>query len=80
MADLEISVPDDLRKWVESHVADGSHASAADYVSHLIRRDIDQDEDVVRLRAAIDEGRASGVSTRSLEDIWADGLPGRNAA
>lgn len=39
MAQMNISLPEKLREWVETRVAQGRFSSASDYVRHLIRRD-----------------------------------------
>lgn len=72
MAQMNISIPEKLKAWVESRVSDGSYASSSDYLRDLVRQD--QREWAVRqqLQAAIDHGRASGRSERSLQDIVAE--------
>jgi len=72
MAQMNISIPDALKSWAEQRVAEGRYSSTSDYVRDLVRRDQEQQEKVARLQAAIDEGRASGISKRSIEDIIAD--------
>lgn len=78
MAQLNISMPDALREWIDSQVAGGRYASPSDYVRDLVRRD--EDAAVAQLRAALDAGRASGTSERSLKDIIRDRLNERDAA
>jgi len=41
-------------------------------VRDLVRRDQEREEKRRALQAAIDEGRASGISDRGIEDIIAD--------
>lgn len=72
MAQMNISIPDKLKSWAESRVAEGRYSSTSDYVRDLVRRDQEQEEKLRRLRAAIEDGLASGVSTRTIEDIIAD--------
>ncbi|RZF62964.1 type II toxin-antitoxin system ParD family antitoxin [Sphingomonas populi] len=72
MAQMNISIPDKLKSWAERRVADGDYSSTSDYVRDLVRRDQAATEQLERLRAAIDEGRASGVSDRTIDDIIAD--------
>ena len=79
MAQMNISIPDRLKGWAERRVAEGRYSSTSDYVRDLIRRDEEYQEKADRLQAAIDEGRASGISTRSIEDIIADARKRRNA-
>ena len=72
MAQMNVSIPDKLKGWAEQRVAEGRYSSTSDYIRDLVRRDQEQEERLRRLQAAIDEGRASGVSERTLEDIIAD--------
>lgn len=62
MAQMNVSIPDGLKSWVEQRVAEGRYSSSSDYVRDLVRRDQEAEEARRRLQAAIDEGRASGVS------------------
>ena len=72
MAQMNISIPGKLKSWAESRVAEGRYSSTSDYVRDLVRRDQEQEEKLRQLRAAIEDGLASGVSTRTIEDILAD--------
>ena len=69
---MNISIPDKLKAWVESRVADGSYASSSDYLRDLVRQDQRERERVDWLRAEIQSGRDSGISDRSLKDIVAE--------
>ena len=75
MAQMNVSIPDKLKGWAESRVAKGRYSSTSDYVRDLVRRDQEAEEKLQRLRAAIDEGLASGVSERDpfeyLEELRA---------
>ncbi|HEX8383606.1 MAG TPA: type II toxin-antitoxin system ParD family antitoxin [Sphingomonas sp.] len=64
MAQLHLSLPEDLSNWAESRAAQGGYADPADYVRDIVRRDRDREEKLARLQAAIDEGRQSGVGDR----------------
>ena len=69
MAQMNISIPDKLKAWVESRVADGSYASSSDYLRDLVRQDQRELAQLERLRTEVQAGRDSGVSDRSLQDI-----------
>jgi antitoxin ParD1/3/4 len=64
MAQMNISIPDALKGWAEKRVAEGRYSSTSDYMRDLVRRDQESQEKIERLQAAIDEGRASGISER----------------
>ena len=72
MATMNVSLPEGLKAWAEARVADRSYASTSDYVRDLIRRDQQEAEKLAWLQNAIDEGRASGISKRTIDDIIAD--------
>ncbi|MFN3353774.1 MAG: type II toxin-antitoxin system ParD family antitoxin [Brevundimonas sp.] len=74
MATMNISLPDQMKAWVEAQSADGRYANASDYVRDLIRRDQVRAEKIAQMQRLIDEGRASGISDRSLADIKAEAL------
>ncbi|MEG3180355.1 ribbon-helix-helix domain-containing protein [Sphingomonas sp. LT1P40] len=63
MATMQISVPDNMKTLVESHVRDGLYADVSDYIRNLIRADLGAEGDwevTPELEAAIEEGEASG--------------------
>lgn len=72
MATMNISLPQQMKEWVESRTADGRYANASDYVRDLIRRDQDKAEKIAHMQRLIDEAEASGISDRTVEDIIAD--------
>ncbi len=72
MAQLNVQLPDDLQRWTDARAVEGGFDSGSDYVRDLVRRDRDYAQKLAALQAAIDEGLASGVSDRTIEDIIAD--------
>lgn len=70
MAQMNVSLPDPLKNWCENQVREGRYSTTSDYVRDLIRKDQDAQAGVKALQAAIDEGVASGVSSRSLDQIF----------
>ena len=72
MAQMNVSIPEKLKGWAEQRVAEGRYSSTSDYIRDLVRRDQENEEKVRRLQAAIDEGRASGLSKRTIDDIISD--------
>ena len=71
MAQMNVSVPNPMKDWCEAQVRQGRYSTTSDYVRDLIRRDQDNQAGVKALQAAIDEGLASGLSPRSLDEILA---------
>ncbi|MHA1567820.1 MAG: type II toxin-antitoxin system ParD family antitoxin [Alphaproteobacteria bacterium] len=72
MAQMNVSVPGPMKDWCEAQVRQGRYSTTSDYVRDLIRRDQDKLAGVKALQAAIDEGLASGISPRSLDEIFAE--------
>lgn len=72
MAQMNVSLPEGLKAWAESRVAEGRYSSTSDYVRDLMRRDQEDAEKLQALRAAIAEGRAAPFDPRPVEDIFAD--------
>ena len=71
MAQMNVSVPDPMKDWCQAQVRKGRYSTTSDYVRNLIRRDQDS-IGVMALQAAIDDGLASGISPRTLDDIMAE--------
>jgi antitoxin ParD1/3/4 len=69
MATMNVSLPDAMKSWVEAQTEGGRYGNASDYVRDLIRRDQERATAITELQALIDEGIASGVSTRTFEEI-----------
>ena len=67
MATMNISLPDELRAYVEAQVATGYFSNASDFVRHLIRADLEDGRG--RLRELIAEGERSGISELSFDEI-----------
>ena len=72
MATMNISLPDQMKTWVEEQVASGRYANASDYMRDLVRRDQTRGDGIARLQAEIDKGRQSGFSGKTPEEIFAD--------
>jgi antitoxin ParD1/3/4 len=66
-APIQVNIPPNLLDWVEAQVQSGRYVDAGDYLRDLIRRDQLSDEELFK---ALEEGTESGISTRSLDDIW----------
>jgi antitoxin ParD1/3/4 len=72
MAQMNVSLPEGLKAWAEARVAEGHYSSTSDYVRDLMRRDREYAEKLRDLQAALDKGRRSGISKRTIDDIIAD--------
>jgi antitoxin ParD1/3/4 len=69
MATMNISLPDEMRAYVESQIATGYFSNASDFMRHLIRTDLEEGRG--RLRELIAEGDRSPVSELTFDEIIA---------
>lgn len=69
MADINVTVPESIKDWVEVQVKSAGYESVSDYVVELISED---QERIKLMREAIEEGEASGYRSRTIEEIAAD--------
>lgn len=60
MSTMNISLPEQMKAWVESRSKDGLYANSSDYVRDLIRRDQERTAAIAALQAEVDAGRESG--------------------
>jgi len=74
MATMNISLPDQMKAWVEDQARSGRYANASDVVRDLIRREQVKAEKIANMQRLIDEGRASGISDRTMADIRTEAL------
>jgi antitoxin ParD1/3/4 len=66
MATMNISIPDEMRDWVEAQVKTGRYTNASDYFRDLIRRN---QGEVEMIRMALIEGEQSGVSKATVGEV-----------
>lgn len=66
MATLNISIPDEMRQWIDTQVNSGRYANASDYIRDLIRNNLTT-TDLIRL--ALIEGEQSGESKFTIKEI-----------
>ncbi len=66
---MNVSLPAELKAWVERQVRAGRYSNASEYVRDLIRRDQDRAGKIARMQMLVDEARASGMSNRSMGEI-----------
>ena len=59
MATMNVSLPDELKKFVEAQVGERGYASSSEFLRELIRRE----QDRTRLRALLLRGLGSGTGS-----------------
>lgn len=72
MAYITVTLPESVKDIIEAQVGEDGFASSGDYIAELVRRD--HDRRLEELRRIVAEGLASGVSTRTTEDIFAEAV------
>jgi antitoxin ParD1/3/4 len=70
MATMNISLPDALKAYVESCVAEGRYSNASDYVRDLIRKEFEKGNSKAWLEAEIEKGYASGFHESTLDEFF----------
>ncbi len=74
MATMNVSLPDGMKIWVEAQSQTGRYSNASDYVRDLIRRDQERTDKIAAMQKLIDEGLASGISDKSMDDLRREAL------
>ncbi|MBI4902810.1 MAG: type II toxin-antitoxin system ParD family antitoxin [Acidobacteria bacterium] len=71
MQTMNISLPDQLKEFVESQVGSGRYSSVSEYVRDLIRDD-EKRKVQEKLEALLVEGIQSGEATEMTRQDWSD--------
>ena len=74
MATMNISLPEQMKAWVEAQTADGRYSNSSDVIRDIIRRAQEREEKIAKFQQIVDDARASGVSHRTMEQIRDEAL------
>ena len=69
MSTMNVSLPEEMKRWVERQTKSGRFGNSSDYVRDLIRRDQERQAKITHLQQLIDEGLESGVTDSTMADI-----------
>lgn len=69
MTTMNISLPDQMKDWIDGRIDAGQYHNVSEYIHDLIRRDQAEHEKTLAFRAAIDYGRNSGVNGRTFKAV-----------
>ena len=69
MSSMNISLPTPMKCWVEEKASSGQYSNTSDYMRDLIRKDQERDTKIAHMQKLVDEARASGISTSSMQEI-----------
>jgi len=72
MATMNISLPQQMKDWVEAQTKDGKYANSSDYVRDLIRKDEESAERKAAMEAKIRDAHESGFSDKSIKQMVSD--------
>ncbi len=68
-----ITMPEPMSEYITWQVSSGDYGGISEYFRDLVRRDQEKKQaSIAALRGMIDASEASGISPRSLDDIWED--------
>ena len=74
MVKKSISVTDQQDSWIKAQVETGHFGNESEVVRDLIRErqmhEQETPEEIAAIRAALIEGEKSGISSRSIDEIW----------
>ena len=56
--------------WVKARIDSGDYTNDSEYFRDMIRRDQQESSEMLALKMAIREGLDSGISKRSVREIW----------
>ena len=66
-----ITLTDKQDEWVKAQIARGDYTNDSEYFRDLVRRHQERSMRLDALRETVREGLESGVSDRSVGDVWA---------
>ena len=69
MTSINISVPQQMREWVDSQIESGRYGNVSEYFRHLIRKN-QAEEAEKRLETLLLEGLESGESVELTPEFW----------
>ena len=69
MATMNISLPEQMKAWVEAQTADGRYSNSSDVIRDMIRRELRREAATVKFQKMVDDARAGGISSNMPDDI-----------
>ena len=65
-----ITLTDQQDQWIKAQIAAGEYTNDSEYIRDLVRRDQEQNAKFRALKAAIQEGLDSGITNKTVRDVW----------
>lgn len=70
MVTMNISLPTEMKRWVESQAKNGRYGNTSDFMRDLVRREQERQSALDQLGRLLDEGFQSGPSPHSMDEIF----------
>lgn len=70
MVKKSISVTDQQANWIKAQIETGDYGNESEVFRALIRDRISREAEITAIRAAFIDGEQSGVSHKTVEEIW----------
>ena len=70
MVKKSISVTDQQADWIKAQIETGDYGNESEVFRALIRDRISRDTEITAIRTALIDGERSGVSPKTVEEIW----------
>ena len=69
MATVTVSVPDQMKGWIEEQASNGQYGGASDYIRDLIRKDQNDRAERAALIQALKDGEDSPVTSMTSDEL-----------
>jgi antitoxin ParD1/3/4 len=69
MVTMNVSLPEEMKSWVETHARSGRYSNSSDYVRDLIRKDQDRAAIIANMQERVTEGINSGTGNHSMDEL-----------
>ncbi len=69
MATMNISLPEQMKTWVEAQSESGKYSNSSDFVRDLIRREQMRKEKIAHVQKMWTEGLESGIGTLTRDEL-----------
>jgi len=67
---LSISIPSEMKEIIMQRTKQGYFGTPSEYLRHLVRQDIQKDQDIQQMENYLSEGIGSGKSQHSPKEIF----------
>ena len=74
-----ITLSEQQDAWVKARIDSGDYTNDSEYIRDMIRRDQQDSSEMLALKKAVQEGLDSGISKRSMREIWQEAERGCKA-